>query len=266
MKDIKYAIIPCAGEGTRMQPLSLFYPKEMVPIGKYPILHFSIMEAAGIGCDTIVLILSRGKEIIRQYTQWLQSLDEFKHLSFSFFYQEKPTGISDALLLAEDLVGENPFAVLYPDDIFLPLDIPSPLALLKEGYKKSGESIIAMEHFPEPEKILPYGNIKGKWVDEEETLFRISEIIEKPPIELVTTPWATTGRYILLPDMFSYFRALIEDSSGKERYATDALTQYAQEKPLYSVPLNGITRHDAGNIKHYPDTFTGYVESTRRSC
>ena len=105
MEQVKIAVIPCAGKGTRMQPLSFFMPKEMVPIGPWPIIHHSVAEVAGIGCDEIVLILSPGKDVLRDYAAWVSTLDGFSHLTFSFVIQEEPTGIADALLLSEGLVA-----------------------------------------------------------------------------------------------------------------------------------------------------------------
>ncbi len=263
MQNVEIAVIAAAGKGTRMRPLSLFIPKEMIPISSFPMLHYSIQEAVGMGCNEIALIVSPEKHIIRDYAEWLTTQEQFSDVTFHYVYQEKATGIADAILLAEDTVGDRAFAVMYPDDIFLPPEEKSPLEQIKVAYEKTGESVIAMEKLDDPRLILPYGNIKGEWMDDTHTMLQVDEIIEKPRPEQVSTPFATTGRYILTPAMFDYFRRLI-DLSDKERYATEALNLYAQDNVLVAVPLKGIRRCDAGNLKGYDETFVQVVQEKKR--
>lgn len=262
MEHIEKAVIPAAGMGTRMRPLSLFIPKEMLPISSNPILYYSILEAAAIGCMEIIIILSPDKGIIKQYTEWLKEQSGFSHLTFIYLHQEQPTGIADALLLAEERVGACPFAVLYPDNIFIPPHAPYPLEHLLPVFYSHGSSVIAAEEFEKPESILPYGNIKGAWLNNEKTVLHVQEIIEKPLLEQVTTLLSTTGRHIMLPDIFDYYRK-IQRYENKERYATNALNIYASEKELLAVPLRNIRRCDAGNLAGYNEAFVSYVTSER---
>ena len=120
-----------------------------------------------------------------------------------------------------------------------------------------------MEEMPDPKYILPYGNIQGKWVDEERALFQVESIKEKPALEDITTPFATMGRYILLPDIFDYFRRLKRLTQG-ERYATDALNIYAKEKTLLAVVLKYVKRYDAGNLEGYISTFVASAQVSQR--
>ncbi len=259
MDKIDIAVIPAAGLGTRLQPLSFFYPKEMLPIAGFPMIHYSVLEAARVGCSEIALITSKEKESLRHYVQWASKQEDLSHLKFHYLYQKKPTGISDAILVAEDAVSNQPFIVMYPDDIFLPFSATTPLEQLLKVFEEYEEPVIGMEEFEDLTRILPYGNIRGEWFDDSKTIFKVESIKEKPRIEEVTTPFGTMGRYILFPDIFNYFRQL-PIVKGEERFATDALNNYAKEKTLLAVPLRGVRRYDAGNIKDYVKTFVAAVE------
>lgn len=263
MNDPQIAVIPAAGLGTRLRPLSYFIPKEMLPVADSPMIYYSLMESVGAGCREIAVVLSKDKEIIRRYCEWLNEQEEFAGIKFHYLYQPRPEGIADAILVAEECVGGRPFAVLYPDDIFLPLEGMSPLQQLIPVFRQTHKSVIGMEEMSDPTFILPYGNIRGKWVDKKNSLFEVESIKEKPRLEEITTPFATMGRYVLLPEIFEYFRRLKTIIAG-ERYATDALNIYAQEKTLLAVPLKEVKRYDAGNIEGYVRTFVATAEASQK--
>lgn len=261
MKDVKVAVIPCAGLGRRMQPLSLFVPKEVFPIANFPLIHFSIVETTQAGISEIIIILRKNKELIRDYTEWLRTQAEFSGVKFHYFYQSEPSGSGDALLIARAILAQTPFAVLFPDNIFLPFSATSPLQQLLAVFRQKDQSIIAMEVAGAPAEILPYGNIQGIAMDESSSLLHVERIIEKPTLEEITTPYATVGRYILLPDVIEYFCRVQKECPGIEHHATIALNHYAREKTLLALRLKGIRRYDAGNPSGYIQTLFHFSQN-----
>ncbi|MBM4129033.1 MAG: hypothetical protein FJ243_02810 [Nitrospira sp.] len=149
MEEPSYLIIPSAGFGKRMKPISAEMPKEMLPVGKKPAIHYAVEEGLSAGIKNIVIIINRQKEMIRRYfedrifrNRLYPQAQEIEECSLRFLYQKEPLGESDALSLAEDVVGSHSLAIIYPDNIYFPA--PGALKLLKAIFNKKSMDVLAL--------------------------------------------------------------------------------------------------------------------------
>lgn len=257
---IRVAVIPAAGQGTRMLPATKAVPKELLPILERPALQYIVDEAIGAGVDHLVIVTSRSKPSIEHYfsrsTEVEDSLvaqgrgalaDQLRRyghdITVSFVYQDSPRGLGHAVSCARDAVGDRPFFVMLPDELME----DSTLLLELGGLAAStGTGAVALKRVPADETSR-YGIVTplGASVDRDgwETL-PMARIVEKPVID-PPSDLAIIGRYALTPDIFDDLENIGVGSSG-EIQLTDALTRQADRVPLHGV-VSRIGRRDVGN-------------------
>lgn len=262
---IRKAVILAAGWGTRLLPATKTVPKEMLPLVDRPIIHYAVEEAKAAGMDQIILVTARGKESIENYfdrswelEQLLESRGEAEILrqvravsemaEMTYVRQHEQRGIGHALLTAERLVGGEPFALFFPDDV---IDAPTPaIGQMLEVYQHYGGSVLAVEPVA-PEDSRRYGIVEVQPVTER--VYRVLGLVEKPEPAEAPSNLGIVGRYILEPEIFDVLK---ETPAGKggEIQITDALQLLRQRRPIYAYQFQG-DRYDTG-------TFLGLLKAT----
>jgi UTP--glucose-1-phosphate uridylyltransferase len=258
---IRKGVIPAAGLGTRFLPATKAVPKELLPIVDKPTIQYIVEEAVASGIEEVVLITARGKGSIEDHFDISVELEEtlrkqkkdallrmVRDISemarVVAIRQKEPKGLGHAVLCAREAVGEEPFAVLLGDDI---VDADPPcLAQMIEVSRQRGGGVIALQRVPEQEAHL-YGIIQGEEVGER--VYKISELVEKPPPGQAPSNLAVIGRYVLPPEIFP----ILENTPpgrGGEIQLTDALQELARRMPLYGYEFMG-DRYDAGDKVGY---------------
>ena len=254
---VKKAVIPAAGLGTRMLPITKSMPKEMLPIVDRPVIHYVVEEAIKSGIDDILIITGKGKRAIEDYfdrsfeleyylrekgkIEELRQIEEIGEMAdIHYVRQKKPLGLGDAILHAEKHVNGEPFAVLLGDDIIIS-NKPAIRQLIEVAEKKDSP-VVGVEHVPH-ELVGKYGILDGEKI--ENNLYRIKDLVEKPAPEEAPSNIAIIGRYVLTPDVFD---ALRETAPGKggEIQLTDALRTLLNEKEMFARMIAG-KRYDIGS-------------------
>ncbi len=231
---VRRAVIPAAGLGTRFRPVTLAVPKPLLPVLDTPALHFVVREAIASGIEEVALIVAPGQESIARYFD-----DSGVEASVSAFVQEEPRGIGHAVLQAREFVGEDPFAVLLPDDLFW---APKPaLSYLVDAFVRFGESVIVVEEATD-DRIPSLGIIDT--IPMEEGLFEVRSIVEKPRLEDAPSNLAAIGRYILTPDIIGILERLPPGANG-EIQLTDAISAQLISGRVLAALVPGV-HIDAG--------------------
>ncbi len=254
---IKKAIIPAAGLGTRVLPASKASPKEMLPIVDKPAIQYIVEEAVAAGITDILIITNRGKGVIEDHfdhsvelenmleirgnTEALNSLKEISDMANIYFLRQKETkGLGDAVLRAKQFVGQEPFAVLYGDDVIIG-EVPA-IRELCESYEKYGKSVVGIKEVPD-EFVVKYCSLEVEKLNEKE--FSVSNMIEKPKLCEKFSNYAILGRCVLESKIFD----ILEKTplgAGNELQLTDAMKEIAKTDGMIGVEFSG-TRYDMGN-------------------
>lgn len=244
---IKKAIIPAAGFGTRGLPMTKVLPKEMLPIGGRPAIDYIVEEAVNAGIEQILMIVSRTKNLIVDYYDRSLELEAFleqqnkQHLlntlelpKVKIYYMRQfyPKGLGHAVSLAKDFIGNDPFAILLPDEIYLSTN-KNPTKELIDAYTHYDKNVIALQQVDE-EHLKSYGVIQVE-KKEKERIYKISDIVEKPESNPPSN-LAVTGRYILKPDIFSCLEQT-KPGVGSEVQLTDAIKLMLQSEPAYGIEV-----------------------------
>ncbi len=254
---IKKAIIPVAGCGTRFLPATKAQPKEMLPLVDKPIIQYLVEEAVASGIEEIIFVTGRGKRAIEDHFDYsfelahtllgkgkeklLEEIDKISNLaSFAYVRQNLPLGDGHAILCAKKLVGDEPCAILFGDDI-VDHSVPC-LAQLMKVYEKYEDTVIALEEVDKKE-VEQYGIVAG--VEVNERTFEINNIVEKPSIKDAPSNLAVVGKYIITPQVFEELEKLKPDKSGEIRL-TNALKTFLKERSVYGYKFEG-TRYDCGS-------------------
>lgn len=256
---IRKAVFPAAGLGTRFLPATKASPKEMLPLVDKPLIQYSVEEAIQSGIESILIVTGREKSPIENHFDISFELEHllkekgkdelFKMVRdianiarISYTRQKQALGLGHAIYQAVDFSADEPFAVLLADDI---IDSEKPaLKQLIEAYEKYESPIIATMQV-EGEAISRFGVIDAE-ATEDENIFKIKDMVEKPAFEDAPSDLAIVGRYILTPDVFDAIERT-EQGAGGEIQITDAMRLMLREgKPFYAVKFEG-KRHDAGN-------------------
>jgi UTP--glucose-1-phosphate uridylyltransferase len=257
---IRKAVFPAAGLGTRFLPATKAQPKEMLVLVDKPIIQYGVEEAVESGVDNIVIVTGRGKNAIEDHfdvavelesyleqrgqTAQLEAIRKITQLiNVSYVRQGEPLGLGHAVLVAKNLVGDEPFAVILGDDV---IDATPPaLKQMIDVYERVKGPVLAVERVP-VEDVSSYGVVA---FDESESLgrgvYRITDLVEKPRREDAPSNLAIIGRYILTPDIFAALEATGRDRRG-EIQLTDGLRRLLRDRPLYAYEIDGV-RHDTGN-------------------
>lgn len=259
--EVKKAVIPAAGLGTRFLPVTKSMPKEMLPIIDKPVIHYVVEEAIASGIDDIIFITGRSKRSIEDYfdespelemhlknknkTGLLKMVQDISSMvDIHYIRQKEPRGLGDAILTARKHIGHEPFAVLLGDDI-IAHDRPCTQQLI-DVYKKYRCSTIAVEEVPR-EKISSYGIIKGTNIDD--SLYGLEDIIEKPQPDQAPSNIGAIGRYVFTPEIFDCIEKT-EIGFGGEVQLTDAIRLLNRSQKVYAYKFMG-NRYDTGDKLGY---------------
>lgn len=254
---IRKAIFPAAGLGTRFLPATKSSPKEMLPLVDKPLIQYVVEEAVASGVDSVLIVTGRDKSSIENHfdisfelEQLLKQrgknteLDEIRAISdlarVSYTRQKEALGLGHAIYQGKDFAGDDPVAALLADDIVIS-DKPA-LQQMVEVYEKYDAPVIATMQVP-GEAISRFGVIDAEEV--EPNVFRVRDMVEKPPFDEAPSDLAIIGRYIFTPDIFGAIERTVPGAGG-EIQITDAMRILLKERPLYAVKLDG-RRHDAGD-------------------
>ncbi len=258
MQQIKKAVIPVAGFGTRFLPATKATPKEMMPIVDKPIIQYIVEEAVASGIETIIFVTGRHKRAIEDHFDYAPELEhaleksgkeEFVNIireisdmaNFVYIRQKEQLGLGHAILTAEHVIGNEPFAVLLGDEVIINEENPG-IKQLIDVYKKFGKSVIGTTDVPK-EETYKYGIVDGSMI--EDSIRLVNYLVEKPEPHEAPSTSAIIGRYILTPNIFPALKRT-PFGKGGELQLTDALMTLRQEEVIYSKDIEGI-RHDTGN-------------------
>jgi UTP--glucose-1-phosphate uridylyltransferase len=267
--EIRKAVIPAAGLGTRFLPVTKSMPKEMLPIIDKPVIQYVVEEAIDAGIDDIIIITGRGKRAIEDYfdaapelemrlssQQKEETLSRLKKITdfpgIHYIRQKEPLGLGDAILKAEKHIGNEPFAVLLGDDIVA--NTNSCTGQLMSVFSRFRASVISVEEVP-PEKVSSYGIIKGSVIEPD--LYAIEDIIEKPTPALAPSTMGAVGRYIFIPEIFDCLK-YTSPGVGNEIQLTDAIRLLLKKHPVYGFKFKG-KRYDTGDKLGYIETIIDYA-------
>lgn len=257
---IKKAVILAAGLGTRMLPATKSVPKELVPIVDKPALQYLVEEIKASGIDDIMIIISRGKTLIEDHFDYAPELEErlraggaskepaLKQVrqiaelaDIVYARQKEMLGTGHALLLAKHFVGNEPFALLYGDDVIMNDENPV-VGQLTDVYEKYGKSVVGVQEVSE-ELVMKYCTLDVKQV--EDRLYEVSDMIEKPKKEEIISCFSVLGRIVLTPDVFDYLEKTPYAENG-ELQLTDTMKLMANDGKMMAVDFEG-KRYDMGN-------------------
>jgi UTP--glucose-1-phosphate uridylyltransferase len=254
---VRKAVFPVAGLGTRFLPATKAQPKEMLPLVDKPIIQYGVEEALASGADHIILVTGRGKNAIEDHFDVNIELETFLEsrgkrslaeeirkisnlINVAYVRQGEPLGLGHAVLVARDLVGDEPFAVILGDDV---IDAKPPaLKQMLDVFDKMGGPVLAVERVP-PRDVSSYGVIDAEPLGN--GVYRVKDLVEKPPQAEAPSDLAIIGRYVLTPDLFDVLSATSADRSG-EIQLTNGLRQLLRQRPIYAYEVEGV-RHDTGN-------------------
>jgi len=265
MSIVSKCLFPVAGFGTRFLPATKAVPKEMLPILTKPLIQYGVEEAMSAGITTIVMVTSKHKQAIVNHfkahsdieasikgTAKASLLDEVNHASsecdFAYIEQEQMLGLGHAIYTGKPLIGNEPFAVILPDDLCTN-DGDSVLTQMTRLYEKHSDCcIVAIEEVPMTE-VDKYGVIDGELLEGLNDAYRVKSMVEKPSPAEAPTNLAIIGRYILTPEIFDVLENTSPDKNG-EIQITDALMTLAKEGKVIAYKFEG-TRYDCGSVKGF---------------
>jgi UTP--glucose-1-phosphate uridylyltransferase len=256
-QPVRRAVFPVAGLGTRFLPATKAQPKEMLPLVDKPVIQYVVEEAIASGITHATLVTGRGKNAIEDHfdvsselerllerrgdTEKLETVRAISRLiEFSYVRQKEALGLGHAVLTARPVVGDEPFAVFLGDDI-IHAQVPC-MAQLLEVHARHGGCVVAVEEV-EMKRVSSYGVVDAQEV--EEGVFKVSDLVEKPPVDQAPSNLAIIGRYVLAPEIFPCLAATGPDRKG-EIQLTDGLRAVMKEVPIHAVRFKG-TRYDTGN-------------------
>ena len=244
IKQVRKAVIPAAGLGTRFLPATKATPKEMLPIVDKPTIQYIIEEALASGIEDILIITGRSKRAIEDHfdrsielelnlaaggkAQELEMVKKISDIRIHYIRQKEPRGLGHAILCAKQFIGDEPFAVLLGDDV-VDGEVPA-LKQLMDVYDKTGASVLGVPR-----------------------TFTVSDMVEKPGVEEAPSRLAVLGRYIINPEVFPILEAT-KPGRGNEIQLTDALKELAKLQKMYAYNFEG-RRYDVGDKQ-------GFLEAT----
>lgn len=245
MSKIKTAILPVAGMGSRVMPLTLHQPKAMISIVDRPMIHYMIDEVVAAGVERIVIVTGPKQNEFRNYINHLKNEPWWrgKDIKFNFVTQKKPDGNGDAIYIARKYVGDLPFVVCFADDLLA--DKVNPVKKMMEVYKRNKGPVILLEPVPAQE-VYRYGVVNADATEEKDVLI-VRDVVEKPKPEEAPSNLTIIGRYILNSKILDEIKKLYPSKDGKEIGLADALKNYAlNHGKLYGLQFHGM-RFDAGS-------------------
>lgn len=260
---IKKAIIPAAGLGTRVLPASKAVPKEMLNIVDKPAIQYIVEEAAAAGIEDILIITNRGKGVIEDHFDHSYELEDklsknpskkdlyegvlkCSNIANVYFLRQKETkGLGHAIMCARSFVGNEPFAILYGDDVIINDEYPVTKQLV-DAFDKTGKGIVGVKEVPRKD-VPKYCSLDVTAHDGNEKLMDVHNIIEKPTEEQIMSCYSILGRVVAPPCVFDYLEEdLAKTPEGEELFFTDTLARLGKEGNLLALDFDGI-RYDMGN-------------------
>ena len=265
MGTINKCLFPVAGYGTRFLPVTKAIPKEMLPILTKPLIQYGVEEAMSAGMTTMAMVTSKYKQAIENHfkphadieksiqgTEKEQLLDEVNYISdrcnFNYINQEQMLGLGHAIYTGKPLIGNEPFAVILPDDLCVNDDDSVLKQMTKLHKQHQNCCIVAIEEVPMAE-VDKYGVIDGELLKDSSSAYRVNTMVEKPNPKDAPTNLAIIGRYILTPEIFDILENTKSDKNG-EIQITDALMTLAKQGKVIAYKFQG-TRYDCGNVKGF---------------
>jgi UTP--glucose-1-phosphate uridylyltransferase len=260
-RQIRKVVFPAAGLGTRFLPATKAQPKEMLPLVDKPIIQYGVEEAVSAGVNNVILVTGRGKNAIEDHFDVSVELESFLEqrgksdqlaeirkisnlINFAYVRQGEPLGLGHAVLVTRNLVGDEPFAVILADDV---IDAtPSALAQMLQVYQETDSPVLLVERVPK-ENVSSYGIIAYEPV--RRGVYKVTDLVEKPPTSEAPSDLAIIGRYILTPDIFAALEATARDRTG-EIQLTNGMRRLLASRPIYACEVDGV-RHDTGNKNGY---------------
>ncbi|OSS41975.1 UTP--glucose-1-phosphate uridylyltransferase [Desulfurella amilsii] len=257
MSKIRKAVFPVAGFGTRFLPVTKSSPKEMLPLVDKPLIHYGVKEAVDAGIEQVILITGRGKRAIEDYfdisfelefhlkiNNKEELIEEMRSISnmadFVYMRQEEPKGLGHAILRAKDVVGNEPFVVILPDDVIV--NEKGAIMQLMEVYNKYNCSVLGLE-LVDHKETDKYGIVGG--IKFEENIYKLDQFIEKPKPDEAPSDIAIIGRYIFTPKIFEALQK-IPFGKNNELQLTDAIKFLSAKEAIYGKLIEG-KRFDCGS-------------------
>lgn len=258
-KKITKAVIPAAGLGTRMLPIARTVCKETLPIVDRPAISYLVNEAIDSGATDILIITNRGKGAMEDYFDYSPEYEtalrakgkdalveelrrDAERANIYFIRQKEPRGLGHAVLAARNFIGNEPFYVLYGDDVIMS---KTPVcAQLRDAYEKYGKAACGVKEVT-AEQILKYSSLDAKPIEDSGNCYNVTDMIEKPKPEEVITRLSILGRVLLTPDIFDIL-AETKPGAGGEIQLTDAMRVLAQSVGMTAVDFEG-KRYDLGS-------------------
>jgi len=254
MRKVRKAVFPIGGLGTRFLPATKSMPKEMLPVVDRPLIQYAVDEAREAGIEELILVTGRGKSPLVDYfdrayeleatmVEKGKSLEPLAPSNARFgeiitVRQQQPLGLGHAVWCARHIVGDEPFAVILPDDLM----VPGVLKAMVEAWEKVGGNLVATEEVP-AEKTGSYGIITPGKVDGD--LTEVVGLVEKPEPGAAPSRLGVIGRYILQPEVMRVLDAQ-EKGAGGEIQLTDAMAKLIGQQPFHALTVDSI-RHDCGD-------------------
>jgi UTP--glucose-1-phosphate uridylyltransferase len=251
---VRKAVLPVAGLGTRLLPATKSIPKELIPIVDRPLIQYAVDEAREAGIEQIILVTGRGKAALEDYfhvgfelettmRERGKSLDSLAPTRTGFgeivsVRQQQPLGLGHAVWCARDIVGDEPFAVLLPDDLMT----PGALKQMVTAWTEVGGNLVATEEVPE-DKTASYGIITPGGTDG--PLTEVRGLVEKPEPADAPSRLGVIGRYILQPEVMHVLDSQ-ERGAGGEIQLTDAMARLIGRQPFHALKVDCV-RHDCGS-------------------
>jgi UTP--glucose-1-phosphate uridylyltransferase len=256
---VRKAVFPAAGWGTRFLPATKAQPKEMLPLVDKPIIQYAVEEAVAAGIEQVIIITSSQKRAIEDHFDLsyelehlleergeIERLRQIRHISdlaqIAYVRQKEQLGLGHAVLMAKELVGHEPFAVILSDDVVVG-ERPC-IGQLVHAYAQTHSSVVAVMEVPH-EETSRYGVIGGQRVDGGDgRLWKVDRVVEKPAPDDAPSNLAIVGRYVLTPKIFDKLEQTTRGAGG-EIQLTDAIQALMDEQAVYGYEFEG-TRYDAG--------------------
>ena len=269
MIPIRKAVFPAAGLGTRFLPATKAQPKEMLPVVDKPIIQYGVEEAVAAGIDQIIVVTGRDKRAIvdhfdisfklehylkdRGKTRELQLVRKISDLvDITYIHQKEPLGLGHAVLMAKDVVGNEPFAVFLADDI-IRSHTPA-IKQMMDVFAPRQASVLALQQV-EPDQVSRYGIVKV--VKSDGRVHEVIDMVEKPDPDKAPSNLAILGRYILKPSIFGILETTHEGVGG-EIQLTDALRTLAQHETVLGLEFEG-TYYDVGTVSGFLKTSIAFA-------
>ena len=257
-KQIRKAVIPAAGYGTRFLPVTKAIPKEMIPIVDKPVIQYIVEEALQSGIEEILIITGHGKRAIEDHfdtnidlelqlrqqgkDQLLHLVQDISSINVHYIRQKHMRGLGDAIRCAESFIDNEPFAVLLGDDVIYNPEKPA-LKQMMEAFSRLGATMLGCQEVPQ-ELVSRYGIVQGQPTGDDRVV-KLIDMVEKPAVDEAPSRLAALGRYILTPDIFEILRR-VQPGKGGEIQLTDALRLMADREAVYAYTFSGRS-YDTGN-------------------